>query len=76
MFARLLDRISLPLALLIGLGIGFSPFVPEPHIAEKLRMLAAGALVRPLDIFDLFYHVAALALLAAKLARLWMTRGA
>jgi hypothetical protein len=44
-------QILIPLVLLLGLA----PFYP-PHIVEKLRMLFAGTLKRPLDIFDLFWH--------------------
>ena len=28
--------------------------VPEPHLVEKMRMLAEGTLTKPLDIFDVF----------------------
>lgn len=66
----LLDRLPLPLALLLGLGLGLAPFVPEPHLWEKLKMLGTGNLTRPLDIFDLFYHALPMALMLAKLARM------
>jgi hypothetical protein len=42
----------LPVAILLAL----TPFKPEPHLVEKLRMLANGLLTRPVDIFDLFMH--------------------
>mgnify|MGYP001236180608 CR=1 FL=1 len=72
---RLLDKLPLQIALILGLVLGFSPFVPEPHIIEKLRMLGQGTLTRPLDIFDLFYHAVPLGLLVAKLARVvWLAR--
>lgn len=74
---RLLDKLPLSYALILGLVLGFAPFLPEPHLLEKLRMLGQGRLVRPLDIFDLFYHGVPLALLLAKLARmLWLARRA
>jgi len=64
---RWLDRIPytalVPLALLLGLA----PFTPEPHLWEKSKMLLAGTLVRPIDIFDLFLHATPLALLLLKL---------
>lgn len=73
----LLDRLPLPLALLLGLGLGLAPFVPEPHIWEKLTMLATGTLTQPMDIFDLFYHAVPMALMLAKIARLvWLRRRA
>jgi len=50
---NLLDyKFLIPLVLILG----FAPFYPQPHILEKLRMLAAGTLKRPIDIFDLFWH--------------------
>ena len=63
---------SLPLALLLvaALTLGLAPYSPEPHLVEKLRMLAQGALVRPIDIFDLVLHAAPWLLLAAKLLRM------
>jgi len=62
---------SIPYALLLpaALFLAFAPFVPEPHLWEKLKMLAAGTLVRPIDIFDLFLHGTPLVLLALKLFR-------
>ena len=65
-----LDQLSLPLLLLVALTLGLAPFFPEPHLWEKLKMLAAGTLVRPIDIFDLLMHAAPFALLAAKLLRM------
>ena len=51
-----LDSIPLPLLVIAAVILGGAPFVPEPHIIEKLRMLANGTLSRPIDIFDLAYH--------------------
>jgi hypothetical protein len=61
----------LPLALLVALAawMAVAPVVPEPHLWEKLKMLAAGTLRRPLDIFDLLFHAAPIALLAWRLVR-------
>jgi hypothetical protein len=43
--------------LIIGsLFLGLSPFVPEPHLFEKVRMLFDGSLHKSMDIFDLFLH--------------------
>jgi hypothetical protein len=69
MFDRL-DRLSLGTVAIPALFLGLAPFVPEPHLWEKLKMLADGTLVRPIDIFDLFLHGAPLLLLAIKLVRL------
>ncbi len=48
--------------------LALAPFFPQPHLVEKLRMLAAGELVRPLDIFDLVFRCAPLVLLVVKRA--------
>jgi hypothetical protein len=65
-----LDRIPLVILVPLALLLGPAPFVPEPHLWEKLKMLAAGTLTRPIDIFDLFYHAAPVLLLVLKLARM------
>jgi len=64
-----LDKIPLTTLLIIALLLGLAPFTPEPHLWEKLKMLAAGELVKPLDIFDLFLHGAPVVLLLLKLTR-------
>lgn len=51
-----LEGIPFPLVLMICLTLGLAPFVPEPHIWEKLKMLADGSLSKPIDIFDLGMH--------------------
>ena len=50
--------------------LGLAPFTPEPHLWEKLKMLADGTLVRPIDIFDLLLHATPWLLLGLKLTRL------
>ena len=67
-----LDKIPLAVLVIAALTLGLAPFVPEPHIWEKLKMLAAGSLSRPLVVFDLLWHAAPWLLLAAKLARMAM----
>jgi len=66
----ILDNISMPTVIIFVLLVGLAPFVPEPHVLEKLRMLMAGELVKPMDIFDLLMHGAPWVLLFAKLARM------
>ena len=61
------DRIPLNLLVIASLTVGLAPFVPEPHVWEKLKMLVAGDLVRPIDIFDLLLHGTPWVLLALKL---------
>ena len=63
------------IAVLAALTLGLAPFVPEPHIWEKLKMLAAGTLTRPIDIFDLLLHAAPWLVVIAKLVRMALARG-
>ncbi|MCW9013891.1 MAG: RND transporter [Gammaproteobacteria bacterium] len=67
---RWLDRIPFSTLLIIALLLGLAPFVPEPHLWQKLKMLAAGTLSKPVDIFDLLMHATPVLLLLLKLARL------
>ncbi len=69
-----LDRIPLWILVVVALTLGLAPFVPEPHVWEKLKMLAAGLLTRPIDIFDLLYHAAPWLLLTLKLVRMAQLR--
>ena len=64
-----LDKIPLTTLLIVALLLGLAPFTPEPHLWEKLKMLVAGELVKPLDIFDLFLHGTPVVLLILKLTR-------
>ena len=65
-----LDQIPLWLIVAVAIWLALAPFVPEPHLIEKLRMLASGTLRRPIDIFDLVYHLAPIVVLVLKLIRL------
>jgi len=73
MFAWI-DRLPLSVLLLVALTLGLAPFLPEPHVWEKLKLLAAGELARPIDIFDLFLHGMPWLLLAIKIIRLGRLR--
>ncbi|MEK6192894.1 MAG: hypothetical protein N2F24_01480 [Deltaproteobacteria bacterium] len=64
-----LDKISYTILIIIAVFMLLAPFKPMPHVLEKLLMLKNGTLHRPIDIFDLFYHLAPLALLAMKVYR-------
>lgn len=67
---QLIDKIPFSVLIVLCLLLGLAPFIPEPHLVEKLRMLSQGNLRRPIDIFDLFYHAAPFILLLLKLIRL------
>lgn len=66
--APLLEAVPWSIAVIAALTLGLAPFVPKPHIIEKLEMLRAGSLRRPLDIFDLVLHGVPWLLLALKAA--------
>ncbi len=63
---NLLDyRLLIPIVLFLG----FAPFYPQPHIVEKIRMLLDGTLKKPIDGFDLVWHVWPFLLLAYRILR-------
>ncbi len=64
-----LDSIPLPLIIIVCLTLGLAPFFPEPHVWEKLKMLFAGNLIKPIDIFDFLLHGTPFILLVLKLIR-------
>ncbi|ARE38527.1 hypothetical protein RGUI_0386 [Rhodovulum sp. P5] len=72
--SRFLDELPLSLVVVMALSIGLAPFLPEPHIWEKLKMLAAGELRRGIDLFDLCLHGAPWLLLMAKVGRMVVSR--
>lgn len=51
-----IDLIPMKHLVLASLMLGLAPFVPEPHLVEKVGMLFTGSLSKPIDIFDLFLH--------------------
>lgn len=64
-----LDSIPWSILIMVTLLLGLAPFFPEPHIWEKLKMLVAGTLTRPIDIFDLMLHASPWVLLLLKIVR-------
>ena len=67
---RWLDRISLLTLAIITIPLALAPFVPEPHLWEKMRMLMAGQLTRTIDIVDLLMHATPVVLLLVKVMRM------
>ena len=66
---KFIDKIPFSFLLVITVFMLGAPFVPEPHLVEKMRMLADGTLTKALDIFDVFWHLLPAVLLAAKIVR-------
>jgi hypothetical protein len=64
---HLLNRIPISLLIVLCLTLGLAPFTPEPHLWEKLKMLAVGELAQPVDVFDLLLHGTPWLLLMIKL---------
>ncbi|MBF0427807.1 MAG: hypothetical protein HQL94_02695 [Magnetococcales bacterium] len=64
-----IDRLPWKILLPLALWLAVAPIAPEPHLVEKIRMLFAGTLARPIDIFDLVLHSTPLILVAIKAAR-------
>jgi hypothetical protein len=61
-----LDNIPYIVLVPVALILLLAPIAPEPHVIEKLRMLKAGTLKRPIDIFDLCFHLLPTLLLCIK----------
>lgn len=64
---QFIDKFPLWLLVALTLFMLGAPFFPEPHLVQKMRMLSEGTLSRPIDIFDVFWHLLPAALLAWKL---------
>lgn len=69
-----IDSISLNVWIIIALTFGLAPFLPQPHVWEKLNMLSAGTLHKPIDILDLILHGAPWVMVGLKLLRLGLLR--
>jgi hypothetical protein len=65
----LIDKIPYAVLIVLAVLMLLAPFRPMPHVLEKLIMLKNGALTKPLDIFDLVYHLIPSILLALKIYR-------
>jgi hypothetical protein len=64
-----LDKIPYLILIVIAILMLLAPFRPMPHVVEKLIMLKNGNLTRPIDIFDLFFHLIPTILLILKIMR-------
>jgi len=67
-----LDKIPLSMLAVVAIFMALAPFKPEPHLLQKLTMLFAGSLSKPIDIFDLLIHGTPLLLLVIRLLRIGM----
>lgn len=67
MVTKFFQKIPWTILIFAAVLFGLAPFRPEPHLLEKLRMLADGQLTQPMDIFDLLFHGTPLLLVFGKL---------
>ena len=65
----ILDKIPYSILIVIAVFMLLAPFRPMPHVVEKLIMLKNGTLTKPIDIFDLFYHLLPTIILLLKIYR-------
>ncbi|MFC1581108.1 RND transporter [Thermodesulfobacteriota bacterium] len=66
---KILDEIPYPILIGIAVFMLLAPFQPMPHVVEKIMMLKNGVLHKPIDIFDLIFHVIPTGLLLLKISR-------
>ena len=66
---KFLDTIPYAALVILAVFMLLAPIRPMPHVIEKLIMLKKGMLNRPIDIFDLFFHLIPTIFLAIKLYR-------
>jgi hypothetical protein len=62
----LFNKIPYTPLVLFALTLGLAPFTPEPHLWQKTKMLIAGELGNPVDMFDMLFHGLPWILLALK----------
>jgi hypothetical protein len=65
----LIDKLSYAVIIPLAVLMLLAPFRPMPHVLEKLNMLMNGTLSRPVDIFDLFFHLIPALIVLLKLYR-------
>jgi hypothetical protein len=61
-----LQKIPYSSLVIAAILMGLAPFFPVPHTIEKSQMLLRGELTKPLDIFDLLFHLFPVLLLGLK----------
>jgi len=66
---KLLGKISYSIIIPLAIVMFLAPFRPMPHALEKINMLIDGTLSRPMDIFDLFFHLIPSLILLLKIIR-------
>ena len=65
--SELVAKLPWSMIILFCLTLGLAPFLPIPHVWEKLKIFSSGPLVRQIDWFDLIIHAAPWILLLIKI---------
>jgi len=63
------DKIPYSILIIFTIVMLMAPIKPMPHVIEKILMLINGTFHKPIDIFDLFYHLFPLMLLILKVVK-------
>jgi hypothetical protein len=63
---KFLNKLSYSTLILAAVFMLLTPISPMPHVVEKMIMIKNMTLYKPLDIFDLFFHLSPLILLIIK----------
>ena len=64
-----IDKIPYSVLIVAAVFMLLAPVRPLPHVVEKVIMLKEGSLTKPIDIFDLIFHLIPTILLAIRLYR-------
>ncbi|MBK6607993.1 MAG: hypothetical protein KBF99_04475 [Leptospiraceae bacterium] len=65
-YLSFLDKITYTNLIIGAVLMGLAPFVPMPHSIEKILLLVKGELTKPIDIFDLLFHLSPLFIIGLK----------
>lgn len=64
-----IDRLPFITVIVVAVMMALAPFFPEPHLVEKARWLMTGHPFKLIDVFDVFWHLLPLGLVAVKVLR-------
>jgi len=75
---KFIDNFPFPTLIIMAVLLAIVPFPMQemPHSIEKIQMLFAGQLTKPLDIFDLIMHTGLIFVLLIKSYRFFTTKTA
>jgi len=62
----MLVNVSWAILALFAVVMTFAPLGYTPHLVEKWQMFKEGTLKKPIDIFDVFFHLSPYFLMAIK----------